>query len=116
LFEVQTEASSKSEYLLRPDLGRTLGEVARSSVRVQCPQDPDVQIVVGDGLSVSAVAAQVPGLLPLLCDGGRERNWTVGRPFVVRHCRVGIYEPHRGPADAERGSAAHWRTPRVGDR
>jgi len=84
LFEVQTEASSKSEYLLRPDLGRTLGEVARSSVRVQCPQDPDVQIVVGDGLSVSAVAAQVPGLLPLLCDGGRERNWTVGRPFVVR--------------------------------
>jgi ethanolamine ammonia-lyase small subunit len=49
-----------------------------------------MQIVVGDGLSVSAVAAQVPALLPLLCDGGRERNWTIGRPFVVRHCRVGI--------------------------
>ena len=90
LFEISTEASSKSEYLLRPDLGRSLGEVARSAVKTQCPQGPDVQIVVGDGLSVCAVAAQVQTLLPLLCDGGRERNWTMGRPFVVRHCRVGI--------------------------
>jgi ethanolamine ammonia-lyase small subunit len=90
LFEISTKASSKSEYLLRPDLGRSLGEVARSAVKAQCPQGPDVQIVVGDGLSVSAVAAQVQTLLPLLCDGGRERHWTMGRPFVVRHCRVGI--------------------------
>jgi ethanolamine ammonia-lyase small subunit len=90
LFEISTEASSKSEYLLRPDLGRTLGEAARSAVRAQCPSGPELQIVVGDGLSVSAVAAQVPALLPFLCDGARARNWTVGRPFVVRHCRVGI--------------------------
>jgi ethanolamine ammonia-lyase small subunit len=90
LFEVSTEARSKSEYLLRPDLGRTLDEVARSAVRAQCPLGPDVQIVVGDGLSVLAVAAQVEALLPLLYNGARERNWTVGHPFVVRHCRVGI--------------------------
>ena len=40
LFEVSTEAGSKSDYLLRPDLGRTLGEAARASVRAQCPQGP----------------------------------------------------------------------------
>ena len=90
LFEVSTAASSKSEYLMRPDLGRTLGEAARNTITSQCPKGPDLQILVGDGLSVSAVAAQVPALLPLLCDGGRKRNWTVGRPFVVRYCRVGI--------------------------
>ena len=90
MFEVSTEAGSKSEYLLRPDLGRTLGEVARSAVKAQCPPGPDLQIVVGDGLSVRAVAAQVQALLPLLYNGARERNWTVGHPFVVRHCRVGI--------------------------
>jgi ethanolamine ammonia-lyase small subunit len=90
LFEVSTEASSKSEYLLRPDLGRTLGEEARSAVRARCLPSPDLQIVVGDGLSVSAVAAQVPALLPLLYEGARARDWTVGHPFIVRHCRVGI--------------------------
>jgi ethanolamine ammonia-lyase small subunit len=50
----------------------------------------DVQIAIGDGLSVAAVAEQVPHLLPLLFDGVKARRWTAGRAFVVRHCRVGI--------------------------
>ena len=49
----------------------------------------DLQVVIGDGLSVSAISAQVPGLLPLLFKGGR-RSWSAGRPFVIRHCRVGV--------------------------
>jgi ethanolamine ammonia-lyase small subunit len=32
LFEVASAASSKSEYLMRPDLGRTLGEEARDAI------------------------------------------------------------------------------------
>lgn len=90
IFEVSTRAASKPEYLLRPDLGRTLDEAARSAIREQCPHSPDLQIVIGDGLSVRAVSAQVPGLLPLLFEGARERGWSVGRPFVIRHCRVGV--------------------------
>jgi len=38
----------------------------------------------------AAVAAQVPGLLPLLADEARRRGWSFGRPFLVRHCRVGV--------------------------
>src|SRR6202008_320406 len=53
-------------------------------------KDRDIQLVIGDGLSVTAVAAQVPSLLPLLCDGARARGWNLGQPFVVRHCRVGL--------------------------
>jgi len=90
LFEVSTRAKSKAEYLLRPDLGRTFDEAARSAIREQCTHSCDVQIVIGDGLSVKAVSAQVPGLLPLLFDGVRERGWSAGRPFVIRHCRVGV--------------------------
>src|SRR5262249_58907580 len=48
------------------------------------------QVVVGDGLSCAAVAAQVPALLPLLEEGARARGWRFGRPFVVRYCRVGV--------------------------
>jgi ethanolamine ammonia-lyase small subunit len=49
-----------------------------------------VQVVIGDGLSVAAVAAQVPLLLPLLAEGAARLGRSFGRPFVVRHCRVGV--------------------------
>ncbi len=90
IFEVSTRASSKPEYLLRPDLGRTFDEKACSQIREKCPHSCDMQIVIGDGLSVRAVSAQVPGLLPLLSEGARGRNWSIGRCFVIRHCRVGV--------------------------
>jgi ethanolamine ammonia-lyase small subunit len=90
LFEVCTEARSKEEYLLRPDLGRRLNETSRQELVKRCSRENDIQIAIGDGLSVTAVAAQVPALLPLLEEGARARGWTVGNPFVIRHCRVGI--------------------------
>jgi ethanolamine ammonia-lyase small subunit len=90
LFEVCTEARSKQEYLLQPDLGRTLNKTSRQQLASRCSRENDIQIAIGDGLSVTAVAAQVPFLLPLLHDGARARGWTVGHPFVIRHCRVGI--------------------------
>jgi ethanolamine ammonia-lyase small subunit len=49
-----------------------------------------VQVAIGDGLSAAAVTAQVPGLLPLLDEDGRRRGWSFGRPFFIRHCRVGV--------------------------
>jgi ethanolamine ammonia-lyase small subunit len=90
LFMVSTMAASKDEYLQRPDLGRRLEESARSQVQAQCPPETDLQIVIGDGLSVTAVSAQVPALLPLVMDLGRSRGWKLGQPFAVRYCRVGI--------------------------
>jgi ethanolamine ammonia-lyase small subunit len=90
LFEVQTEARSKEEYLLRPDLGRRFSAQARKEISKRCSRGNDIQIAIGDGLSVSAVTAQVPPLLPLLYEGAMARGWTIGQSFVIRHCRVGI--------------------------
>jgi ethanolamine ammonia-lyase small subunit len=90
LFEVRTYAATKDEFLLRPDFGRRLNDQARDAVRHECRAGADLQVVIGDGLSVAAVAAQVPDLLPRLIDGAEERGWRFGRPFVVRHCRVGV--------------------------
>jgi ethanolamine ammonia-lyase small subunit len=56
----------------------------------KCARHPDFQIVIGDGLSVTAVFTQVPKLLPRLHEGAKARGGTVGDMFVVRHCRVGI--------------------------
>lgn len=90
LFEVSTRARTKEEYLLRPDLGRRLDESARELVVGRCPPGADLQVVIGDGLSVAAVAAQVPALLPLLEGEANGRGWSFGQPFVVRHARVGV--------------------------
>jgi ethanolamine ammonia-lyase small subunit len=90
VFEVATQATAKSEYLLRPDLGRRFSESAREQITRNGTPGCDLQVVIGDGLSATAVAAQVPGLLLLLADGARQRNWSFGRPFAVRYCRVGV--------------------------
>src|SRR5712692_9026921 len=92
LCEVSTQATNKDEYLLRPDLGRCLGEDSRAklSVSQRFSRANDLQIAIGDGLSVTAVSKQVPPLLKLLHEHARERKWTIGQPFVIRHCRVGI--------------------------
>jgi len=90
LFEVRSRAASKEEYLLRPDLGRLLNDESRLEVIRQCATGIDLQVVIGDGLSVTAVAMHVPRLLPLLCEGARTRGWSFGRTFVIRYCRVGI--------------------------
>ncbi len=90
LFEVPTRADTKDQYLLRPDLGRLFDDASREKLQKLCPQSSDLQIAIGDGLSVPAVAAQVPPLLPLLAQGAAQRVWKIGRTFVIHHCRVGI--------------------------
>jgi len=90
LFLAQTQADTKDDYLLRPDLGRRFDEVSSAEIRKRCAAGCDIQIAIGDGLSVSAVTAQVPPLLPLLFEGAEARGWKVGQAFAIRHCRVGI--------------------------
>jgi len=93
LFTVSTQAASKEEYLRRPDLGRRLDEIARNQLAERCPLNADLQIVIGDGLSVTAVSTQVPPLLPMLAEKARLLGWTLGQPFAVQYCRVGVMNP-----------------------
>ncbi len=90
LFQVQTLAASKQEYLLRPDLGRKLCDEARELIVACCPAGCDVQLVIGDGLSAQAVRTQVPMLLPALENAIWQRGWSLGQTFAVRYCRVGL--------------------------
>jgi ethanolamine ammonia-lyase small subunit len=90
LFQVSSQAESKSQFLLRPDLGRKLSDSSRKLIAQRCVSSPDVQIVIGDGLSGAAVSEQVPVLFPLLEQHFRASGWSVGVSFVVRYCRVGI--------------------------
>jgi ethanolamine ammonia-lyase small subunit len=90
LFEVSTQARAKEEFLLRPDLGRVFSEAARKELTQRLTARTDLQVAIGDGLSVTAVSRQVPALLELLHEHATKRGWKTGQPFVIRHCRVGI--------------------------
>jgi ethanolamine ammonia-lyase small subunit len=90
LFEVSTLATGKDDYLLRPDHGRRFREDSIRTIQARCPSEADLQIVIGDGFSVTAVALQVPRVLPLILKSARDRSWKLGQPFVVRYCRVGL--------------------------
>jgi ethanolamine ammonia-lyase small subunit len=99
LFEVQTRATGKDEYLLRPDLGRHFEEGSRLKIQARCSRGSDLQIVIGDGLSVLAVSRQVPALLPLLYAGAESSGWKADCTFAIRYCRVGILNEIGGLLD-----------------
>jgi ethanolamine ammonia-lyase small subunit len=90
LFQVSSRAESKSQFLLRPDLGRKLSDAGKSLVALRCLKSADFQVVIGDGLSGAALSEQVPALFPLLQRRARANGWSIGPSFVVRYCRVGI--------------------------
>jgi ethanolamine ammonia-lyase small subunit len=90
LFEVCTQALTKAVYLARPDLGRLLNNAGREAIEQLCPPRVDLQIAIGDGLSASAVLEQVPSLLPAMFALAEVRHWRIGRPFLIRNCRVGV--------------------------
>jgi ethanolamine ammonia-lyase small subunit len=91
LFPVQTAITGgRHEYLLAPHLGRRLTGASRRLIRERCRPAPQLQIVVGDGLSAEAVEANAGLLLSALTGRAAEAGLTVGTPFFVRHARVGV--------------------------
>ena len=53
------------------------------------PKAPQVQIVVGDGLSSAAVMANAMDCMAAIRDGLKARNIDTGKALFVRYCRVG---------------------------
>jgi ethanolamine ammonia-lyase small subunit len=91
LFTVQTKVTGgKQEYLLRPDLGRQLNNEAKKTISEKCAPSPNIQIVVGDGLSAAAVEANVREMFPVIMNGAKSAGLTVGTPFFIKFARVGV--------------------------
>lgn len=90
LFEVKTAARNKADFLLQPERGRILGDAAIDMLAREGTAARQLQVVIADGLSATAVRVQVPLLLPLLAAEAERQCWTWGRPFVVHNGRVGL--------------------------
>lgn len=92
LFTVQTMCDCQNTYLTRPDLGRQLNPEAINTLQQRCIKNPDVQIYAADGLSSTAIEANLPKILPVLTDALQAKGLKVGTPFFMRFGRVGAQE------------------------
>jgi ethanolamine ammonia-lyase small subunit len=91
LFTVQTRITGgKEQYLLRPDLGRQLNDDAKRILNEKCVKSPNIQLVVGDGLSAAAIEANLRQIFPVIKQGAQAAGLSLGTPFHIKYCRVGV--------------------------
>ncbi|SIQ58832.1 Ethanolamine ammonia-lyase light chain [Alkalispirochaeta americana] len=90
LFSVQSKVENRQQYLMRPDLGRELSDEAKALVAEKCTKNPQVQIVVGDGLSAAAINNNAPEILPVIQQGLKSAGISSGTPFFIKYARVGV--------------------------
>lgn len=89
LFTIKTRCNSKDEYLTRPDLGRRLDEESVAILKEKVKKNPQVQVFVSDGLSSTAIEANIEDVLPALLNGLKSYGIETGTPFFVKYGRVG---------------------------
>src|SRR5690349_16820075 len=64
VLRLRSRAPDRQTYLLRPDLGRRLGDdSARACAAARPPEGCDLAVVLSDGLSALAAHRQIPPLL-----------------------------------------------------
>jgi len=90
LMKTQTIVKDKDEYLMRPDLGKILSEESKRTILEKIEKGKQVQVIVVDGLSSTAIETNVADVLPALIQGLKAEGLSVGTPFFVKYGRVGI--------------------------
>ncbi|WP_411905092.1 ethanolamine ammonia-lyase light chain EutC, partial [Salmonella enterica] len=76
----------------RADMGGSMGPEAIEALTSQCVMNPDVQVVVSEGLSTDAITANYEEILPPFLAGLKQAGLNVGTPFFVRSGRVRVQE------------------------
>lgn len=92
LLKIRTQVEDKEQFLTRPDLGREISDETADYLRTHCRQSPQIQLVVADGLSSTAIETNVPELLPICIDGLSDRGLDVGTPVFVEYGRVDVMD------------------------
>ncbi len=86
--KVQTLVKDKDQYITRPDLGKKFSEKTMAYIKEKCLNSPEVQIIVGDGLSSMAINANIKDIYSIILDGLNSKGYKVGTPIFVKYARV----------------------------
>lgn len=88
LLPVQTMCDNKDIYMTRPDLGRLFSDEMKKKIDENCMKNPQVQIIVSEGLSSIAMERNITDLLTALEQGLKVEGITSGTPIYVKYSRV----------------------------
>jgi ethanolamine ammonia-lyase small subunit len=90
---VDSAAADRRTFLLRPDLGRRLDDRSRYALQeLSAAADPDLAIVVSDGLSALAVHRQARPVLEMLLPKMDADGWRIAPIIVARFGRVSVQD------------------------
>ncbi len=92
LLKVTTRCASKNDYLTRPDLGRQFDEETSRLIKDKCIPEADVQLIVSDGLSSTAVSHNIADVFPAIVQGLELKRIKLGTPIFVKYGRVGCMD------------------------
>jgi len=85
---LRSRVTSHREFLLRPDLGRRLDPGSVALLRDRATRNPDVQIILADGLSAVACMGGGRALYDALAAACAARGLTVGSAVCAKFARV----------------------------
>ncbi|MEP6862484.1 MAG: ethanolamine ammonia-lyase subunit EutC [Deltaproteobacteria bacterium] len=85
---LRTRVTDHREFLLRPDLGRRLDDASLELLRARAIKNPDVQVIVADGLSAVACMGSGKELHDAVAQACKARGLSVGTPVAARFARV----------------------------
>lgn len=88
---VESMAGDRGTYLRRPDLGRQLDPASRERLEAAGADETcDLAIMIGDGLSATAVSANAPALVGALLASVKQLALTLGPVVVAEGARVAL--------------------------
>ncbi|MBL8564572.1 MAG: ethanolamine ammonia-lyase subunit EutC [Hyphomicrobiaceae bacterium] len=88
--EVESEADGRDRYLARPDLGRRLAAPSRERLESLAHAPCDLCLMVGDGLSATAVAEHSPALIGAFLPHAARLGLKLAAVVIARGARVAL--------------------------
>lgn len=90
LLSLRTRCKDRHEYLLFPNLGRQLDGASEAALQGQAGSAPDVQLIVGDGLSPNAIVQNGEATLVALHKALAAAGWRTGTGSYVKYARIAV--------------------------
>ncbi|MFC0187429.1 ethanolamine ammonia-lyase subunit EutC [Fictibacillus aquaticus] len=89
---LQTKAEDMQTYLMNLDSGRRLNEESETWLKKNGEKGKQVQVIVCDGLSSTAVEENIADLLPAINQGLSLKGITFAKPLFVKNARVWVQD------------------------
>lgn len=87
---ITSAAPDRDTYLRRPDLGRRLSPESRQTLSALSPSATDLLIIIGDGLSSTAITANAVATVAALLPLARQNEWRLGPVLLATQARVAL--------------------------